>query len=54
MSCSEPSLTVPPQPDCPAGDPGVGLTPQRLDVEVPHIERVVFDELAARFDGVAH
>ena len=26
----------------------------RLDVQVPHIQRVVFDELAARFDGVAH
>src|ERR1043166_7454257 len=26
----------------------------RLDIKVPHIQRVVFDELAARLDGVTH
>jgi hypothetical protein len=26
----------------------------QLDIQVPHIQRVVFDEFAARFDGVAH
>ena len=25
-----------------------------LHVEIPHVERVVLDELAARFDFVAH
>jgi hypothetical protein len=25
-----------------------------LDIQVPHIERVIFDELAAGFDGVTH
>jgi glyoxylase-like metal-dependent hydrolase (beta-lactamase superfamily II)/8-oxo-dGTP pyrophosphatase MutT (NUDIX family) len=29
----EPSLTVPPQPGCPAGDPGVGLRPRDDDNE---------------------
>jgi len=29
----EPSLTVPPQPGCPAGDPGVGLLPRNEDNE---------------------
>jgi hypothetical protein len=25
-----------------------------LDVEVTHVERVVFDELASRFDSITH
>jgi len=25
-----------------------------LDVQIPHIQRVVFDELAPRLNGVAH
>ncbi len=30
----KPSLTVPPQPECPAGDPGVGLLPRGLSSRI--------------------
>ncbi len=33
MKIVRPSLTAPPQPGCPAGNPGVGLLPDRAGAE---------------------
>ena len=45
---TKPSLTVPPQPGCPAGDPGVGLLPRSQPFEI-----IFFDpHYAADYDVV--